>query len=134
MLEEYRGAQELLAIHSNIGLVQKWEPSVGLIYKVNFDAAVFADLDASGVGVVVHNDKREVMASLPTKGPLVQDSEEVKALACQRAMEFVVEAGFSEVILEGDNVIVMKSLISLKPNRSRLGDIYKDIQCILTGL
>ena len=134
MLEEYRGAQELLAIHSNAELVQKWEPPMGLTYKVNFDAAVFADLDASGVGVVVRNDKREVMASLPTKGPLVQDSEEVKALACQRAMEFVVEAGFSEVILEGDNVIVMKSLISLKPNRSRLGDIYKDIQCILTGL
>uniref|UniRef100_A0A7N2LRV2 RNase H type-1 domain-containing protein n=1 Tax=Quercus lobata TaxID=97700 RepID=A0A7N2LRV2_QUELO len=116
LLEEYRRAQELLAIHSNIGLVQKWEPSVGLIYKVNFDAAVFADLDALGVGVVVRNDKGEVMASLSTKGPPVQDSEEAEALACRRAMEFAVEVGFLEVILEGDNVTVMKSLISLKPN------------------
>ena len=113
LLEEYRRAQELLAIHSNIGLVQKWEPSVGLIYKVNFDAALFADLDALGVGVVVRNDKGEVMASLSTKGPLVQYSEEVEVLAYRREMEFAVEAGFSEVILEGDNVTVMKSLISL---------------------
>ena len=134
LLEEYRRAQELLAIHSNIGLVQKWEPSVGLIYKVNFDAALFADLDALGVGVVVRNDKGEVMASLSTKGPLVQDSEEVEVLAYRRAMEFAVEVGFSEVILEGDNVTVMKSLISLEPNRSRLGHIYEDIQCISAGL
>lgn len=99
-----------------------------LIYKVNFDAAVFADLDASGVGVVVHNNKGEVMASLSARGPPVQDSEGAKALACRRAMKFAVEAGFSELILEGENKTVMKSLISPRPNKSCLGHKYEDIQ------
>ena len=107
---------------------------MGLIYKVNFDAAVFADLEASGVGVVVRNDKGEVMASLAARGPPVRDSDEAETLACRRALEFAVEAGFSELILEGDNLTVMKSLISLKPNRSRLGHIVEEIQCILAGL
>ncbi|XP_050245646.1 uncharacterized protein LOC126693633 [Quercus robur] len=104
------------------------------MYKVNFDAAVFADLDASGVGVVVRNDKGEVMASLAARGPLVRDSDETEMLACWRALEFAVEAGFLELILEGDNLTVMKSLISLKPNRSRLGHIFEEIQCISAGL
>ena len=107
---------------------------MGLIYKVNFDAAVFADLDASGVGVVMRNDKGEVMASLAARGPPIRDGEEAEALACQGALEFAVEAGFSKLILERDNLTVMKSLISLKPNRSRLGHIFEEIQCISAGL
>ena len=62
------------------------------------------------------------------------DSEKVEALACCRAMEFAMEVGFSELILEGDNMTVMKSLISLKPNWSPLGHTYEEIQCISTGL
>ena len=107
---------------------------MGLIYKVNFDVVVFANLDASGVRVVVHNDKGEVMASLAARGSPVRDSEEAEVLACQRTLEFVVKVGFSELILEGDNLTVMKSLISLKPNRSRLGHIYEEIQCISASL
>ena len=107
---------------------------MGLIYKVNFNVVVFADLDTSGVGVVMRNDKGEVMASLATRGPPVRDSEEVEVLACQRTLEFAVKVGFSELILEGDNLTVMKSLISLKPNRSRLGHIYEEIQCTSVGL
>ena len=107
---------------------------MGLIYKVNFNVVVFADLDTSGVGVVMRNDKGEVMASLATRGPPVRDSEEVEVLACQRTLEFAVKVGFSELILEGDNLTVMKSLISLKPNRSRLGHIYEEIQCISASL
>ncbi|XP_075670320.1 uncharacterized protein LOC142640111 [Castanea sativa] len=134
LLEEYRGSRELLAVHNTTRLVQKWEPPVGLSYKVNFDAAVFADADASGVGVVVRNDKGEAMASLSARGPPVQNSEEAEALACRRAMVFAVEAGFTDVVLEGDNNTVIKSIISLKRNRSRLSHMYEDIQCIAASL
>jgi len=114
--------------------VQKWEPPVGLSYKLNFDAVIFAEIDASGVGVMVRNDKGEAMAALSARGPPVQDSEEVKVLACQRAMEFAVEAGFMELVLEGDNSTVMKAISSLQPNMSRLGHVYEDIKCIAASL
>ena len=47
---------------------------------------------------------------------------------------FTVEAGFTDLVLEGNNSTVLKSIISLKHNRSRLGHIYEDIQCIAASL
>ena len=73
------------------------------------------------------------MASLAAKGPLVQDSEEAEVMACRKALEFGVDASFTELVLEGDNNSVMKSITSIRSNRSRLGHIYEDIQCIATG-
>ena len=134
VLQEYRGTMELLAIHSSAGLVQKWEPPIGSSYKINFDAAVFAEINASGVGVIMRNDKGEAMAALPAYGPSVQDSEEAEVLACRRAVEFAVEAGFMELVLEGDNSTVMKSITSPQPNMSHLGHVYEDIKCIAASL
>ncbi|XP_023921139.2 uncharacterized protein LOC112032606 [Quercus suber] len=98
LLNEFNEAQEQLHISSLIHLVRQWEPLVGLSYKVNVDAALFADIKASGVGVVVCNEKAEVMASLTARGPPVQDSEEAEALACRKALEFAVDAGFMVVV------------------------------------
>nr|POE55080.1 hypothetical protein CFP56_26661 [Quercus suber] len=83
-----------------------WKPPSGSAYKLNVDATMFTGMDASGFGAVVRNEKGEVMAALAGKGPHVQDSEEAEALACRRTVEFAMEAGFREIILEGDNVNV----------------------------
>jgi len=55
MLEEYNEVQEHLAISTRVEQVQQWEPLVGYSYKVNVDATVFAEINASGFGVVVRN-------------------------------------------------------------------------------
>ncbi|XP_023906722.1 uncharacterized protein LOC112018431 [Quercus suber] len=104
------------------------------MYKLNFNADVFANREASGVGVVIHNMKGEVMVALSTKGSIVGDSEEAKALACRKALEFAMDAGFLDLIIEGGNVIVMQSIFSTQPNLSWLGLVYKDICCILASL
>ena len=44
--------------------------------------------------------------------PAVTDSEEVEILACRQALEFAIEAGFSDLIVEGDNSNVMRSIVS----------------------
>lgn len=49
------------------------------------------------------------MAALLTNGTTVLDSEEAEALVCWKAMEFVVDAGFSEIFVEGDNVTCHES-------------------------
>ena len=54
-------------------------------------------------------------------------------LACRRAVEFAMEAGFTEIILEGDNVNVMKAIMASSTNSSRLGHVYEDICCIRRG-
>ena len=80
------------------------------MYKINFDVAVFANMATSGIGVVIWNDRGQVMAALSSKGHAMVDSEEAEVVACRKALEFVVDAGFSKLIVEGDNINVMNSI------------------------
>ena len=108
-----------------------WKPSPHLVYKLNFDAYVFSSLDKFSFGAVIRNDKGEVMAA---KGPAVFCSEEAEFLACRKAIEFTMDAGFSEFIIEGDNSIVMHAISSLNANQSLLGNVVGDIQLMLRRL
>ena len=81
-------------------------------------------------------DKGEVVAPLSAKGPSVANSKEAEVLACRRVLEFAVDVGFMELVIKGDNVFVMKSILCTRPNRSRLGYIYiyEDVRCLAVGL
>ena len=74
------------------------------------------------------------MAALSAKGPSVTYSEEAETMACRKALEFVVDAGFSKLVVEGDNVNVMRAISSSTPNLSMLGNVIANIQCLLCGL
>ena len=71
--------------------------------KLNFDAEVLSGLNRSGYSAIIRNEKCEVMAAMVAKGPEVFCSEEAELLACRKAIEFAVDAGFSELVIEGDN-------------------------------
>ena len=92
-------------------------------YKLNFDASIFQDGENSGVGAIIRNDRGEVMAALSAKGPPVTGSEEAEIFACRRAMEFAVDCGFSESVLEGDNQALMDALSKRKGLLSWLGHV-----------
>ena len=53
---------------------------------------------------------------------------------CWKALEFAIDVGFSDLIVEGDNATVMKSIASGQTDLSRLGNIYDDIRCLAGGL
>ena len=67
---------------------------------------------------MVQNNKGEVMVAISSKGPVVTDGEEVEVLACRKALEFAMDAGFSKLVIEGDNISVMKSIASPWANLS----------------
>ncbi|XP_030970640.1 uncharacterized protein LOC115991023 [Quercus lobata] len=112
LLAEYKNAQVLLTIPALAGPCLGWQPPDGSTYKLNFDAAVFSNASASGVGVMIRNAGGQVMAALSSRGLAVLDSDEAEVLACRRALEFAVEVGFSDLIVEGDNANVMRSIVS----------------------
>ena len=122
-----------LAIPSRTVAVQTWMPPTGFQYKINFDVTVFVDIKVSGFGVVIWNDKGEVMVALFAKGPSVMDSEEAEVLAGRKALEFALDSSFTEVVLEGDNIGVMRSIQSNRANNSGLGHIYVDIHCLVAS-
>ena len=87
-------------------------------------------ISTSSVGVIIRNERGQVMATLSSKGLAVTNSEEAEVLACRQAMEFALDAGFSNLIMEGDNSNVMRSIVSAQTDWSRLGNLYDDIRCL----
>lgn len=119
-LDEFHQAQEQLQApmsHSS-ATARVWQPTLDSALKLNFDAAIFSDLNCSRARAVIRNEKGEVMASMSARGPPVKDSEEVEIIACRKAMEFAIDAGFTELIVEGDNVAIMNALTSSGANQS----------------
>ena len=49
-------------------------------------------------------------------------------------IEFSIEAGFSELVIEGDNVNVMVAVSCSSVNHSLLGHIFEDVHYYLCGL
>uniref|UniRef100_A0A7N2LV66 RNase H type-1 domain-containing protein n=1 Tax=Quercus lobata TaxID=97700 RepID=A0A7N2LV66_QUELO len=68
-IDEFKDSQVHLAIPVSVGAVQRWRPPSGSVYKVNFDASVFASTDSSGGpfgfrDVVVEGDNSAVMKAI----------------------------------------------------------------------
>ena len=74
------------------------------------------------------------MVALSAKGPPMTGNEEAEIYACRRAVEFAVECGFSELVLEGDNQALMDALSTRKGLSSWLGHILQDVLSLLDGL
>lgn len=114
-LNEFQQVQEQLTLPTTQPRVNVWKPPPSSIFKLNFDAAIFADLNCSGFGAIICNERGEVIAAMSTKGPLVANNKEAEILAYQQALEFSIDFGFTELIIEGDNANVMRSLSSQVP-------------------
>ena len=74
------------------------------------------------------------MAALSAKSPPVTGNKEAEIFACRRVVEFAVECGFSELILEGDNQALMNALNKWKGLSSWLGHVLQDVLCMLDRL
>ena len=105
-----------------------WHPPPNSVFKLNFDAAMFLELRCSDVGAMIRNEKGEVMAAMLVRGPQVGESVVAEIIACRRALEFAGEAGFTDLVVEGDNLSVMKSLAASETDHSWLGHIIQDIK------
>ena len=64
---------------------------------------------------MIWNEKGEVMAAMVAKGP-------------------EVDAGFSELVIEGDNSSVMKAISALQEDFSLLGNVIGDIHHLIRNL
>ena len=103
-LDDFHQAQGQLRIPVIFPGDSVWHPPPNSVFKLNFDAAVFSELSCSGVGAMIRNEKGEVMAAMSARGPQVVESAVAKIIACRRALEFVGEARFTDLVVEGDNL------------------------------
>ena len=133
-LTEFYQAQVHLGTTTTTENENNWQPPLVSKFKLNFDVAVFTDLECSGMGVIIRNEKGKVMGAKSAKGPRVMDSLEVEALACRDAIEFAVDIGLSDIVIEGDCLQVINAIKACKVNLSWLGHVIEDIQVLISSL
>ncbi|CAL5401578.1 unnamed protein product [Camellia sinensis] len=79
-------------------------------FKINFDGAWFKELQTVGVGVVIRNSMGEVMGAMSEQLPFWVDADCAEAFAAAKAIELAKYLGFSDIILEGDSLNIVKAL------------------------
>ena len=94
---------------------------------------MFKEVDTSGFGAIIQNEQGEVMAAFSGKGPPVACSEETEILTCRCAVEFTLECGFREMVVEGDIQSVEAALERKSCLLSQVGHILQDILCMLNN-
>lgn len=111
-MEEFRQAASITVTRRE-SPQEPWMPPPQGWYKVNVDGATFKDSRQCGLGVVVRNDKGEIMEALSKKirSPLLE--AEAKAAKC--GLIFAWELGLREVIIEGDSEAVIQALSTEQP-------------------
>ena len=55
-------------------------------------------------------------------------------MACHQALEFAIDAGFADLVVEGDNSNVMWFISQSQSDWSRLGNLYDDVCCLVERL
>ncbi|KAL0010905.1 hypothetical protein SO802_006013 [Lithocarpus litseifolius] len=96
--------------------------------------ALLKERGRSGFGAMIRNERGEVMAAFSAIGPSVSGSEEAETLACRKVVEFAIDVGFSELIIEGDSINVMRALSSPSLDLSICGNVVADIQWLIHGI
>lgn len=74
------------------------------------------------------------MAAMSAIGPAVRSSDKAELLDCRKAIEFARDAGFLELVIEGDNVNAITAIITNVANQSMLGNVVEDIHQLLHWL
>nr|XP_023914280.1 uncharacterized protein LOC112025826 [Quercus suber] len=90
----------------------KWRPPPSSFLKVNFDGAVFQDEVVAGVGVIIQDEKGQVIGFTARKIPLTLSIAAIEAFAAITTLKFAHDFGLSSLILEGDSEVVINALKS----------------------
>ncbi|KAL4333862.1 hypothetical protein GQ457_07G011430 [Hibiscus cannabinus] len=108
--------------------IARWEAPDLFVVKVNFDSA-FNLQDRSAIsGAVVWNSEGLILATCVVPNSNVSDGFMAEALACKDAVQVAKDMRFSEVIIEGDSLTVVKKLNSTIHDSSIIAPIIVDIK------
>ena len=128
LLQEFLQAQEVELSPPRPQVMQRWQPLDPNIYKINFDAAVFRVLNLAGVGVIARDNRVDSIGAQTMPVPFRQSVAELEALACQKAVQFALEIGLTQVVVEGDFVTVIEALKKGTGQFASHGNILDDIR------
>ena len=128
LLQEFLQAREVELSPTLPQAIQRWRPPDPNIYKINFDAAVFRASKLARVGVIVRDNRGDPIRALTMHVPFRQSVAELEMVACQRAVQFALEIGLTQVVVKGDSIIVIEALKNGIGQFASYENILDDIQ------
>ncbi|MBA0765543.1 hypothetical protein Gotri_014722 [Gossypium trilobum] len=96
--------------------------------KVNFDTTFHQSIKKATTGILVRNNEGLVIVACTYPYENVADSTTVKARACLRAVIFMEELGFQEVVVKGDALAAIEKLRALEEDKSTISILVKEIK------
>ena len=87
-----------------------WNPPPQGMYKVNIDAVVFKEQRCCGIGVIIRNEKGQMMGALCKKVAAPWGSLEAEAKAAETGILLAWDLGLKDIVVEGDYELVMFAL------------------------
>nr|XP_023891465.1 uncharacterized protein LOC112003484 [Quercus suber] len=105
---------------------QQWSPLKQGWYKVNTDGAIFRETGSWGIGVVVRNEKGQIMGTLCKRLGLSLGALEVGAKAMEEGFQFARDLSLAQIVIECDSQVVVSSLCNQ-------GLVQSSVQKVIEG-
>ncbi|XP_042939453.1 uncharacterized protein LOC122312659 [Carya illinoinensis] len=126
---------QVVAEHPNpirglMGQVGWVKPTAGSV-KVNWDAALDQKKGKAGFGIVIRDEKGEVLTACCDQRPHVQNPAIAECLALWKALELCRDLGFCRVWFEGDAQTIVKAVNEEMPDFPCYGSIVLDVKKLL---
>ncbi|KAA3479975.1 reverse transcriptase [Gossypium australe] len=104
-----------------------WKPPDDGFIKLNFDTAFQNDVKIAITAVLARNSKRDIVGAETYLFKNVADAFVAEARACERALILAGAMGFRRLVVEGDLLIVIKSIKKRQEDKSVLRPITQHI-------
>ncbi|XP_075665698.1 uncharacterized protein LOC142635428 [Castanea sativa] len=110
-----------------------WSPPKHGWYKVNTDGAVFKETGSCGIGVVIRNEKGQIMGALCRRLEVPLGALEVEAMAVEEGVHFARDLCLNQIVVESDSLGVVNSLCNPGMSQSSIRKVVEgtrlDLRC-----
>ncbi|KAF5468997.1 hypothetical protein F2P56_013102, partial [Juglans regia] len=130
LLNEETPRKDLRTCHGYTSTNSWQAPPLNWI-KLNWDGATDKAQGLIGVGVVARDSAGHIISTLRTSKHLFPDPLLAEAFGALQAMNFGLELGFTQVIIEGDSLQVVRALKNEKEGWSSASMIMNDTKVLL---
>jgi len=121
-------------VQSARACIPRWAPPPPDIWKINVDAAFWAEELAGAWGFVVRDHQANAVLAGAGRLPVVSDVLSAESHACIEALLIAADRGMQRVIVETDSQTLVKALLSDEMDRASSGVFFREAKFIMATL